>query len=64
MRYVLANPPRTQSDAFDALERVFGGDEFSASEAGEVLEEVLDLSSNEARSKFNGLIRSRAIEEA
>ena len=62
--YVLGEAPRGQSDAFEALERVFGGDEFSAREAEEVLEEVLELSPNEARNEFRALLRSRAIEEA
>ena len=64
MRYVLSEEPKTQSDAFDALERVFGSDEFSADEGLTVLEEVLELESDEARSKFNGLLRKGIIEEA
>ena len=62
--YVLSEPTRGQSDAFEALERVFGGDEFSAREAEEVLEEVLELNPNEAKSEFRTLLRSRAVEEA
>ncbi len=61
--YVLGEPPRTPNEAFDALDNVFGADEFSASEAEIVLEEVLDMSSNEARSALRGLVRSRAVEE-
>ena len=64
MNYVLGEPPRTQSDAFDALERVFSSDEFSAREGEEVLEEVLELDSSRARNELNGLIRSGAVEEA
>jgi len=64
VRYALGEAPRTQSDAFDALENVFGGEEFSAQEAMEVLEEVLDLSPNEARNEFNRLLRGGSIEEA
>ena len=61
--YVLGETPRTQSEAFEALERVFGGDEFSAREAEEVLEEVLDMDASEARNELSRLIRSRAVEE-
>ena len=64
MRYVLGEPPRTSSEAFDALDRVLGGDEFSQSEAEEVLEEVLDMSSDEASSEFRRLTRMGVIEEA
>ena len=64
MTYVLGEPPRGQSEAFDALENVFSGEEFSAGDAAEVLEEVLDLSPSQARSALNGLIRSRAVEES
>ena len=62
--YVLGETPRTQSEAFEALERVFGGDEFSAREAEEVLAEVLELNPGDARNELNRLIRSRAVEEA
>ena len=61
--YVLGEVPRTPNDAFEALERVFGGDEFSAREAEEVLEEVLELSPDGARNEFRALLRSRAVEE-
>jgi len=61
--YVLADPPRTSSEAFETLNRIFGSEEFSASEASEVLEETLDMTSSEARSALNRLIRSDAIEE-
>ena len=64
MSYVLGESPRTGSDAFDALEGVFGGDEFSAAEAEEVLREVLDLDSSGSRAELNRLIRSRSVEEA
>ena len=63
MAYVLGEPPRGQSEAFETLERVFSSEEFSQSEALTALEEVLDLSPTEARSALNGLIRSQAIEE-
>ena len=63
MMYVLGEPPRGQSEAFDALENVFSSEEFTQAEALEVLEEVLDLDSSQARSALNGLVRSRAIEE-
>ena len=61
--YVLGEPPRTPNEAFEALENVFGGEEFSFDEAVLVLREVLDLDSTQARSALSGLIRSRAIEE-
>ena len=64
MQYVLGEEPRTQSEAFEALDRVFGGDEFSAGDAEEVLKEVLDLSPTEASTELRRLIRSRVIEEA
>jgi len=64
MSYILGTPPRTPSDAFDALDNVFGSEEFSADDAEEVISEVLDLSASEARSAFNGLLRSQAVEEA
>lgn len=63
MPYVLGEKPRTQSDAFDALENVFGGDEFSAAEAEEALKEVLEISPDEARSQLSRLVRARAVEE-
>ena len=61
--YVLGEPPRTSSESFEALDRVFGGEEFSASDAATVLEEVLDLDSGRARNELNRLLRSGAIEE-
>ena len=61
--YILGDSPRTQSDAFDALENVFGSEEFSAGDAVTVLEEVLDLDLGGARSELNRLIRSGTIEE-
>ena len=64
MSYVLGEAPRTQSDAFDALENVFGSEEFSTSDATEVLEEVLDLNPEEARNELNRLLRREAIMEA
>jgi len=63
MAYVLGEPPRTSNEAFGALENVFSSEEFSASEALEVLEETLDMTSSEASSAFRGLLRSGAIEE-
>ena len=62
--YVLGEPPRTSSEAFDALENVFGSEEFSAGDAVTVLVEVLDLDSGRARGEFNRLLRSGVIEEA
>ena len=64
MKYILGDPPRTSNEAFEALDRVFGGDEFSANEAEEVLEETLDISVSEALNELRRLIRSGAIEEA
>jgi len=61
--YVLGNPPRTSSEAFDALDNVFGSEEFSAGDAVTVLEEVLDLDSGRARSELNRLLRIGAVEE-
>ena len=61
--YVLSEPPRTSNEAFDALENVFSSEEFSASDAERVLEEVLDMTSSEASSEFRRLVRMRAIEE-
>jgi len=61
--YVLGNPPRTPNEAFSTLDNVFGAEEFSASEAQEVLEEVLDLSSSEARNSLRSLIRIESVEE-
>jgi len=62
--YVLGDPPRTPNEAFDALENVFGGEEFSTADAETVLEEVLDLNPREARSELNRLLRAGIIEEA
>ena len=62
--YVLGEKPRTPSEAFDALENVFGGEEFSEAQAEEVLEEVLDMSPSESRNTLSRLIRNGAIEEA
>ena len=64
MRYVLGEEPRTSSEAFDALENTFGGDEFSRSDAETVLEEILDVTPSEASSEFRRLLRNEAIEEA
>ena len=64
MRYVLGGPPRTQSEAFDALESVFGGEEFSEREAQTVFEEALDMSFDEARNELGRLLRSGVVEEA
>lgn len=61
--YVLGEPPRTPNEAFDALDRVFSADEFSADEAQEVLEEVLELDSNESRNELKRLIRIDAVVE-
>ena len=63
MAYVLGDPPRTPNEAFDALDRVFSADEFSADEAQEVLEEVLELDSNESRNELKRLIRIDAVVE-
>ena len=63
MKFILANPPRTSNEAFEALDRVFGGDEFSIGEAEEVLKETLDMSSSEARNELSRLLRSGCIEE-
>lgn len=62
--YVLGNPPRTSNEAFDALDNVFGAGEFSADEAQEVLEEVLELDPDEARNSLRSLTRAGVIEEA
>ncbi len=62
--YVIGEKPRTQSDAFDALENVFGGDEFSSREAVTVLVGVLELSPSEAEVEFRRLLRGGAVEEA
>ena len=64
MKYALGEKPRTPSEAFDALENVFSGSEFSRGEAEEVLEEVLDLDSSEASAEFRRLLRNDAITEA
>ena len=64
MKFILANPPRTSNEAFEALDRVFGADEFSQDEAEEVLKETLDMNSSEARNELRRLMRSGAIEEA
>lgn len=64
MGYVLGEPPRTRSDAFDALENVFSSEEFSARDAEEVLTEVLDIDSHEARNELKRLLRGGYIEEA
>ena len=61
--YVLGNPPRTSSEAFDALDNVFGSEEFSASDAETVLEEVMDFEPGRAHNELNRLLRSGAIEE-
>ena len=61
--YVLSEKPRTPNEAFDALENVFGGDEFSARDAEEVLREVLELTPSEASSELRRLLRMQAIEE-
>ena len=64
MKYVLSDPPARPNEAFEALDRVFGGDEFSIGEAEEVLKETLDMSSSEARNELSRLLRSGCIEEA
>ena len=64
MKYVLGDPPRGQSEAFEVLENVFSAEEFTQAEAQEVLEETLDMSSSEARNELRRLMRSGAIEEA
>lgn len=64
MRYVLGEEPRTSSEAFDALENVFGGDDFSRSDAETVFEEALDMGPDEASAEFRRLFRGGAIEEA
>jgi len=61
--YVVGEPPRTSNEAFDVLDRVFGAEEFSASEASEVLEETLDMTSSEAQNEFKRLVRMSAVEE-
>lgn len=63
MTYVLKNPPRTRNEAYDALDNVFGAEEFTEPEACEVLEEVLDMSSNESRNELHRLIRMDAVGE-
>lgn len=61
--YILGEPPRTPNEAFDALDNVFGAEEFSAGDAGEVLEEVLEMRSDEARNELQRLVRMNTIEE-
>ena len=61
--YVLGEPPRTPNEAFDALDGVFGAEEFNASNAEEVLVEVLELGSSEARTELGRLVRMGAVEE-
>ena len=61
--YVLSETPRTSSETFEALDNVFGGEEFSASDAVTVLEEGLDLDSGRARNELSRMLRSGAIEE-
>jgi len=61
--YVLGEPPRTPNEAFDALDNVFGAEEFSTGDANEVLREVLELSSSEANAELRRLIRMGAIIE-
>ena len=61
--YVLGEKPRTPSEAFDALESIFGSKEFSARDAEFVLEEMQEISPSEARNELNRLIRMQAIEE-
>lgn len=62
--YAIGEPPRTPNEAFDALENVFGAEEFTSSQASEVLEEALEMSSSRAHSEINRLIRIDAIVEA
>ena len=61
--YVLGSPPRTPNEAFDALDNVFGADEFSRDNAEEVFEEVLELSPSEASAEFRRLVRMNVVEE-
>ncbi len=61
--YVLGNSPKTPNEAFDALDNVFGAEEFSAGDAQEVLEEVLNMNSGRARNELNSLTRIGAVEE-
>lgn len=61
--YVLGEPPRTSNEAFDALENVFGAEEFTSSDAERVLEEVLEMSPSEARNEVNRFHRMGVIEE-
>ena len=64
VRYVVGDPPRTSSEAYDALLNVFGSEEFDASEAEEVLKEMLDMEASEARRELARMLRNRSVEEA
>jgi len=49
-------------DAYDALEAVFGGGEFSEDEAANTLQTTLQMSSGNARNTVANLVSSGAIQ--
>lgn len=61
--YILASKPATASEAYDTLETVFGGDEFSARDAADALMEVMEMSEAEARAELSRLLQAGVIEE-
>lgn len=62
--YILGERPATPNSAYDTLENVFGGDEFSAQEATSALTEVMEISESTARTELNNLFRTGAVTEA
>ena len=61
--YILGDEPKSNREAFDALEGAFSAREFTASEAAAVLQGALELTELEASRLVKELVKSGVIEE-
>jgi hypothetical protein len=62
--YILGEAPKGTSEAFNALEDVFGAEEFSSADAAETIANVLEIGPDAAMGEFTRLLRAGHIVEA
>lgn len=61
--YALGQKPSTPNEAYDVLESVFGGNEFTGQDAADALADVLNMSEAAAKNELNSLYQIGAIED-
>lgn len=64
MALVLRDPPRTQNDAFDALESSLGSQAFEADEGIAIVANELGIDDAAATQEIRRLIQMGCVEEA